>query len=220
VADVDADGNSEIVVVANDYAVHEPPWDQCFAREGFAPLHGVYVFGDAHDRWVGTRAIWNQHAYHVTNVDADGTVPAVEPDNWTTEGLDNFRQNVQGAGVFNAPDLVVLALSVDLSACPRSATLQARVANVGSLGVEAGVPVAFYEGTTADPAALLGTAATTVSLLPGASALVTLVVPLGAGPTYDFLAMVDDDGAGAGIVEECREDNNDATIEGVDCVLI
>jgi hypothetical protein len=32
--------------------------------------------------------------------------------------------------------------------------------------------------------------------------------------------MVDDDGAGAGIVEECREDNNDATIEGVDCVLI
>jgi hypothetical protein len=219
VVDVDGDGNSEIVMVANDWAAGSPPYS-CPSTPGFVPRHGVFVYGDEHDRWVGTRRIWNEHSYHVTNVNADGTVPAGEVPNWTTEGLNNFRQNVQGAEVFNAPDLVLLALSVDLGDCPRTATLQARVANAGSLGVEAGIPVAFYEGTVADPDALLGTAATTVPLLPGASTMVTLVVSLGPGPAYSFLAVVDDDGTGAGSVVECREDNNEASIAGVDCLLL
>jgi len=59
VADVDADGNAEIVAVANN---------NC----GFGPQRGVYVFGDANDNWVTTRRIWNQHTYHITNVRDDG----------------------------------------------------------------------------------------------------------------------------------------------------
>jgi hypothetical protein len=44
VVDVDGDGNSEIVVVANDVA------NNCAAIEGYEPRHGVFVYGDAFDR--------------------------------------------------------------------------------------------------------------------------------------------------------------------------
>ena len=219
VVDVDADGNSEIVAVANNRSptlvtqcqTADPAWDG--AREG------VFVYGDARDQWVRTRRVWNQHAYHVTNVAADGTVPRDEPHNWETPGLNNYRQNAQGEGVFNAPDLEV-GLEVALTGCPDSVTLRARVRNVGNLGVSAGVPVTFYEGTLAMPGGVIGTVSTAVDLLPGASTLVEIEAPLVGDPPYEFHVRVDDDGAGASIVEECREDNNDSELGEVDCELL
>ena len=65
------------------------------------------VFGDATGTWVRTRRVWNEHAYHVTNVDEDGTIPANELPNWKQPGLNNFRQNKQPGSEFAAPDAVV-----------------------------------------------------------------------------------------------------------------
>jgi hypothetical protein len=75
VADIDNDGSAEIVVVSNG---------------GEAP---VRVFHDSQDRWVPARRIWNQHAYHVTNVREDGTLPAVQPPSW--QQLNTFRTQAQ-----------------------------------------------------------------------------------------------------------------------------
>jgi hypothetical protein len=83
VADVDADGHAEIVAVANN---------NC----GYGPQRGVYVFGDPAGGWVPTRRIWNEHTYHITNVAADGSIPAVELNNWDQPGLNNFRLNEFG----------------------------------------------------------------------------------------------------------------------------
>jgi WD40 repeat protein len=83
VADVDGDGAAEILVVENNHAA-----------PGF---NGIRVFGDPTDGWVGTRGIWNQHAYSVTNVNDDGTIPARPATNWLTPGLNNFRSNAPGA---------------------------------------------------------------------------------------------------------------------------
>lgn len=220
VADVDADGNSEIVIVANDRNATlrtqclsaDPSWD--------GARRGIFVYGDARDQWVRTRRVWNQHAYHVTNVTPAGEIPRIEADNWSVPGLNNYRQNAQGDGVFNAPDLKVLALEVNLSGCPSSAVLRARVSNEGSLGVVAGVPVAFYRGTSADPAQLIGVALTSVPLLPGATTVVEMIAPLTGAAPYAFLAVVDDDGAGAGIVTECDEDDNAASIADVTCDIV
>ena len=216
VADVDGDGNSEIVLVANDTGYD----GRCDWAGSYVARHGVFAYGDASDRWVPTRRIWNQHTYHVTNVNADGSVPAVELNNWESDELNNYRQNVQGAGIFNAPDLTIIALSVDLSGCPGTVTLQARVSNIGSLGVPSGTIVAFYEGTLDAIGRLLGTAVVTVDLLPGASTLVTLTTPLEGSPPFAFVAIVDDDGTGTGVVEECNEDNNAAAIDGIDCDIV
>jgi hypothetical protein len=83
VADVDGDNNAEIVAVANN---------NC----GYGPQRGVYVFGDPTNTWVQTRRLWNQHTYHITNIRADGTIPAVQQNNWEVPGLNNFRLNEFG----------------------------------------------------------------------------------------------------------------------------
>lgn len=220
VADVDADGNSEIVIVANDRTAG--PRDRCIAAypSWDGARRGLFVYGDTLDQWVGTRRIWNQHAYHVTNVSAAGVVPMTEVDNWSS-GLNNYRQNTQGEGAFNAPDLAVLALEAVLDGCPASVTLRARVTNEGSLGVPAGVPVSFYSGTPAMRGALLGTASTIIALLPGASTVVELAdVPLEGMAPYSFVAFVDDDGAGVGLVPECDEDDNAGTIGDLTCDIL
>ncbi|UJR87244.1 Hypothetical protein I5071_360 (plasmid) [Sandaracinus amylolyticus] len=47
--------------------------DVCRAQH--AGCHaGIRVFRDNRDRWASSRTIWNQHAYHVTNVEDDGTI--------------------------------------------------------------------------------------------------------------------------------------------------
>ncbi len=221
VADVDADGNSEIVIVANDRnaALRTQCHDADSSWDG--ARRGLFVYGDTRNQWVRTRRIWNQHSYHVTNVDASGVIPAVEANNWSTPGLNDYRQNTQGEGVFNAPDLAVLALEAVLDHCPASATLRARIVNEGNLGVAAGVNVSFYPGTPDMPGALLGTVATTVPLLPGASTVVELAdVPLSGDPPYSFFAVADDDGTSTGAVAECHEDNNTGTIADLDCQIL
>lgn len=199
VVDVDADGNSEILIVANQLAC-----------TGQTPRYGLYVYGDMNDEWVPTRRVWTQHAYHVTNATSDGNVPMVEADNWITAGLNNYRQNVQGDGVFNAPDLTV-DLSVSLSVCGQGMIeLLARVSNQGALGVPMGVEVSFYEGTDAT-GTLLGTAATTMPLLPGQSQVVSVTTAAPVGDT-DYFAVVD--GSSAITVAECNGSNNtDLTTE-------
>ncbi|MCA9582265.1 MAG: VCBS repeat-containing protein, partial [Myxococcales bacterium] len=156
VADVDSDGNSEIIIVANSN--HPGVTGTCGqgdpSYDGIR--NGVFVYGDKLDQWMRTRRVWNQHTYHVTNVFSSGEIPAVEVDNWSSPGLNNYRQNTQGEGVFNAPDLAIQGLDVTIKGCPKSVILGARVVNEGSLGVAAGVPVSFYYGTPTNPGALIG----------------------------------------------------------------
>ncbi|MDX2089624.1 MAG: VCBS repeat-containing protein [Kofleriaceae bacterium] len=90
VADIDNDGSAEIVVVSNAY-------------QGASPT--VQVIRDRQDRWIQARRIWNQHAYHVTNVREDGTIPQFAKKSW--EQLNTFRTNAQisGSGVCQPPIL-------------------------------------------------------------------------------------------------------------------
>jgi hypothetical protein len=194
VVDVDADGNSEILIVTNHLTACP-----------HASRQGLFVYGDTNDEWVPTRRVWTQHSYHVSNATSDGNVPLTETNNWTTAGLNNYRQNVQGDGVFNAPDLTV-ELTVGLNLCGQGQLeLRARVSNVGALGVLPGVDVSFFEGTGGTGIAL-GTGVTTVSLLPGASTVVTLAVPAPTVST-DYTVNVAGNSASL-IVAECDPNNN------------
>jgi len=207
VVDVDGDGNSEILVVANDgNAASECPTQTA--------KRGLYVFGDPMDRWVPTRKVWTQHAYHVTNATSDGNVPLTEPTNWTQPGLNDYRKNAQGEGVFNAPDLAV-ELAVDLDQCAANQlVLDARVTNLGALGVPPGVVVTFYQGTDAT-GTVLGTATTTQPVLPGGSVHAKLPIPEPASP-QNYFGVVDS----ANTVSECDEGNNTDDVAGASCAVI
>lgn len=119
VADVDSDGKADIIVTANTIG-------------GFGPYRGVFVYSNP--SWVSTRKIWNQHAYSITNVNDDGTIPRYPQPNWLTPGLNNFRLNTfsEPERVLGAPDFVPSFLRSDASSFPSSASLTARVGNGGS----------------------------------------------------------------------------------------
>ncbi|MCA9708285.1 MAG: VCBS repeat-containing protein [Myxococcales bacterium] len=211
VVDVDDDGNSEVLVVAND--AHS----SCAAIPGYTNLRGVRSFGDTFDQWVQTRRVWTQHTYHVTNASAGGHVPPLEIDNWTQPDLNNYRQNVQGEGVFNAPDLTV-ELVVGLGSClEQELELRATVRNVGSLGVPANIDVTLYEGTDSNGAPV-GTMPTPVALLPGAQTVLSWTVPFPSGsPALSFYVEVDGTGPAPGVVTECDESNNSASTVTAEC---
>lgn len=191
VADVDADGNSELVAVANN---------NC----GFGSQRGVYVFGSQTDSWVPTRQIWNQHTYHITNINDDGTIPIVEANNWLTPAGDpynNYRQNTLSDGLspLSAPDLTASFIQL----APGSLT--ARIGNGGAVLVGAGIPVSFYDGDPSGAGVLIGTTATLGPLQPGEFEDVTLVAAL---PPTEVWVAADDSGGLVSTENECDEDNN------------
>ena len=220
VVDVDRDGNSEIVVPANNDQIARddcrPAWRAAFGYASDAEIparfrngtQGIFVLGDPGDRWVRTRPVWNQYAYSVTHVDDLGGIPATPPDNWTVEGLNNFRQNVQGEGVFNAPNLTV-DLEVVAACGSREVRLSAVVRNAGSRGVPAGVPVEIVQ-TAPAPGGVVATLMTTRPLLPGGTERLTAVAS--DQPTdveLRFEVRVDGDTATSTVVE-CNEEDNAA----------
>ena len=157
---------------------------------------------------------------HITNINADGTLPLPENISWGPNGLNNYRVSSQGKGVFNAPDLAV-GLEVSTKPCPGGLELRARVSNNGSLGVPAGIKVDFYLGTSAS-GELLAEKTTTGNLLPGASEIVTYTFSLtGRTPPFQFFVTVDDGsidgGASASAVPECNEANNSGGADGISC---
>ncbi len=169
-----------------------------------AAATGIRVLADSVDRWVNTRTIWNQHAYAVTNINDDGTVPRTSAwqRNWLTPGLNNFRQNSPGSGLPGAaPDLTVKEAKVTCD--PTGPTVTADVCNRGTEPVADGVPVAVYDGAT--PPMVRCTTATTTRLYPGTCATVSCTWTGASGPGS---VVVDDRGDGTGIDRECREDNN------------
>ncbi len=202
VADVDADGQADLVVVANSYSGITCPDDASKQK-------GLRVFSAMGGQWVRTRRVWNQHAYHVTNVEEDGTIPAKELPNWTQPRLNNFRQNVQPIGEFSAPDLIVTVEPPPCNVTPYA--LIARVRNIGQASVPAGIPVGFYQGNPSQGGTLLGIAATSLALYPAEAEDVKLVIAnpsdaitSGASAIYAVV----DHGQPQHAWAECRTDNN------------
>jgi hypothetical protein len=199
VADVDNDGRADIVAVSNNYSSIT-----CEATK----QTGVRIYGDAKGQWVRTRRIWNQHAYHVTNVNEDGSIPAVQQPNWTVVGLNNFRQNVQPQGEFAAPDLIV-TLRKDCP--PEPYALVGRVRNIGESSAPPGVPVYFYEGDPDMGGVLLGSGETVKTLYPAEAEDVALPLPDAPASVLDGTStiwVVVDDAMPTHEWQECRVDNN------------
>lgn len=166
VADVNNDGHAEIVIVSNRYRSnkHCPDSpentigevDDCILsimngdytkRTGTS---GVRVFsgeqqtddGLIPSKWMPTRNIYNQHAYSITNVLDDGTIPAHVRSNWTIPELNNFRLNT-----LREPSHYQLYINIyetSISSphnCSAKQPVYFTVYNSGRVPVEAGMPI-------------------------------------------------------------------------------
>ncbi len=135
IADVDGDGHAEIIAGHNPY-------------QGGKERYGISVIGDMADTWSSTRPIWNQHAYHITNVNDDASIPANAESNW--ESYNNFRSGdiYAGQGTL-VPNLVAEIIDLCETECDYGQLwVLARVRNEGATDVEAGVQVEIYSGAT------------------------------------------------------------------------
>jgi hypothetical protein len=184
------------------------------AHPGPSTAMGVRVVGDQLGRWVDTRRIWNQHAYSVTNVLGNGTIPRTSEwlRNWQDPSLNNFRQNApgDGAGAGLMPDLTIGSAS--FTCVGTNAEIELEVCNRGTEPVADGVALAVRDG-----AQEVCAAATQNALYPGFCALVTCVYENAPAQPSTLEATVDNTGADQGIHLECREDNNSLSIPDVAC---
>jgi len=199
IADVDADNNAEIIVASNDYA--------------YGSHHGIRVLGDAKDHWVSTRKIWNQHAYHITNVNEDGSIPAAEAPSWLAHNT--YRCNLQMQyDPLASPDGLPIPWPIDTIACPDKVLLTVIVRNIGTLPLPKGTEVGFFKGPP-ENGLLAGKVLLKEELEPGDETSVEFYLDVKGTPgTIDVYVVVDPDGK----VSECAEDNNSAVIPGVGCV--
>jgi hypothetical protein len=173
--------------------------------------------------WVGTRTLWNQHTYHVSNICDDrdsachapnryGAIPKAEIRNWNVAWLNNFRQNVQDRGVFDAPDATV---SLAIPECASPVVLRPSVRNVGLASLPAGVVV---EGVVLPSGKALGRATTTRALLPGQLETLSIqAMPGDAAPTDSFQARIVLDPMNP-TFRQCRDDNDASGIVKASCI--
>ncbi len=193
IADVDNDGQADIVVASNAYA---------FDCQG-TKQSGIRVIQSASKSWVRTRRVWNQHTYHITNVEEDGTIPTHEVANWTVPGLNNFRQNKQPGSEFAAADATVAVQA----RCSGAFGVRVEVRNLGSAPLPPGVAVDVFAG--APPSGtLLASAATTLTLYLAQAELLSIDLPNAPADVQNGSTLVYATVTPPAGVVECRTDNN------------
>ncbi|MGH9387269.1 MAG: PKD domain-containing protein [Vicinamibacterales bacterium] len=132
VADVDNDGHADIVVTTDRF------FETTLANTG------VFVLQDVANRWVRTRRIWNQHSYHITNINEDGTVPLAETPHWLLRGLNSFRLNalVPDGSEDNTDTFQYVATDGQLDSNIATVHLAVRKPNSAPRITSSGVPMA------------------------------------------------------------------------------
>ncbi|MEZ4381337.1 MAG: VCBS repeat-containing protein [Nannocystaceae bacterium] len=137
VADVDNDGEVEIVVAHNTLF-------------GNGPETGVTVLGDLDASWRPGRRIWNQHAYSITNVDDHAAIPAKPAANWLT--YNNFRSgDLSAPDGLSAPDLELVVPDACARECVGDdAQIWFQLGNSGGVAQLAGAEVEVYGVTNGE----------------------------------------------------------------------
>ena len=204
IADVDGDDHAEIIV--------------CHANFGRA----LSVYADEDNSWRPARRVWNQHAYSITNVTDTLGIPTQVPPSFSTHNTWHAAssETVGPTGHLGPIDVGAEILGVCLDSC-RSETIElwARLTNPSPATIPADhVSLSLYADTSTGRV-LLGTARNSTEVGPGQTGGdVRFFVP----PTVGFSAtrfqvVADDLGGGVGVLTECAEANNTATLEGALC---
>lgn len=202
IVDVDGDGMTEIVI------------PQGGGHHGLAQT-GVYVLGSADASWMGNREVWNQHAYSITNINDDLSVPAPARSNWPE--FNTFRSgDLQPLSGGALADAIPYARTCEEPCEGGEVVIYVKVGNGGLGQMRGGVPVSLY----AEDGGELRHLETVFTAEPLDSGLNSEVlefrIPDRFFPEGVAYVVVDDD-SGVGQVAECHEDNNQARLEGLYC---
>lgn len=203
VVDVDGDGQAEIVVPNGG------------GHDG-SHAGGLYVLGSASNSWLAGRQVWNQHAYNITNINDDLSVPSPPDSNWPLHN--NFRSGdphpVSGDGSGDAVPTAELCMD---ECRDGHAIAYARVGNSGAAPIRAGVPVSLYVHGADGSKTHTATEWTLHPVQPGeTSDLLTFTLPMTGLLEANLVIEVDDDNH-VQYVNECVETNNSVSLPVPTC---
>ena len=192
VADIDGDNQAEIVV----------------CHDGFGS-GAVSAYGDQDESWASARPLWNQHAYSITNINDDLSIPVDATPNFTL--YNNWHAGVARVGSDALiEDLSGLINNVCEDDCDRGQlTVTFQVNNLSERDFEGLIQVSFYAIVGGAPL-LLDTVDVDLSLESARSTEginAVIAAPDGVDAS-GILMRVDDDGTGTGWLSECSELDN------------
>ncbi|WP_457618396.1 FG-GAP-like repeat-containing protein, partial [Lutibacter sp.] len=232
IADVDNDGQAEIVLVSNNTG-------------GYAGKGELSIFkAGAGTNWVDARDVWNQRGYHYTNVNDDLTIPIQEqstivatPQGGTEHHLNTYMTQLSESLIFlNGADVGLIPTadaSVQINnisgVCP-NIYVTFTVSNTGDVAIPINTPVSFYDSDpTIAGANYLGTIQITSSINVGQSGSFNgMITTASNSPAiFTLFALVNEDGSDAipivlndlGIngIQECDYTNNINSYASVTC---
>lgn len=196
VADVDADGHADLITVSNDYGT--PP-------NATTLVHGIRVYQDENNSWVNTRSVWNQHAYSITNVNDDLTIPARPQPSWLAHNTYRLNKRLDISATAVA-DATASYLRVRDGGGTTPSRITVRVGNGGALSTPTGLKVAFYNGASGNT--VLGAALTSRALAAGEYEDLGIDVSGSLAAIAIVRVVVDDDGTGKSAITDFDRNNN------------
>jgi len=187
-ADVDNDGSAEIVVASNWYS-----------------FYGLAVYGHDGDGWAKSGPTWGTHDFAVTNLEPDGAVPSPAPLSWDVHNVFRARPVLDDPGI---PDLIPVFGDHCVASCADGPVkISWGIANQGGTTVYDLIPVALF---TVSGGIETWIDAQYVGPIPAGQQIPGGIFELHPDQWGDgFRIRVDDNGYGAGAVEECDESNNE-----------
>ena len=194
IADVDNDDAAEIIITHNNIS---------------GPHSGVTVIEDATDSWQGGRKIWNQHAYSITNVNEDGTIPMIPDPNWLS--YNNFRSGDLIAATGGAQaDLFTQVVFVCTDECGQdSLDVLVTVGNQGTLDVDIPTTLELWALKADGTRVILDIVMINDPIFSGTQ-LEGIVFEINHPEVASFVDIIAISDA-AGLISECNESNNEAS---------
>lgn len=213
VADVDADGSTEMCVPCG--FDDNKAWEE-FDDLNYSRYSHIRVYKSAAEPWVPARRVWNQHGYFNVNVNDDLTIPKRQQKHHLvfstgscTTGpnrpLNGFLNqspflNSLGCPTYASPDLAYVdnSLVVNPPTCPaQKFTVSFRITNKGDQVLDGTVPITFYNGNPAAAGAVkLGSINVNLTAFgPGDEFAITNAEVTGPGSPFTLFIVLNDNGS-------------------------
>ena len=200
VADIDNDGSIEMVVV-NGGSHYD------------GNSRGIFTIGSATNSWQRGRQVWNQHAYSITNINEDLSIPERPRSNWPE--YNNFRSgDVNPIAGSSAADAVPLAEPCLLECYLDRIDLVVRVGNQGPAPMRSGLVIRVSTKGANGSDVFLAEQLTEELISPGgASEEYRFVIHPEAIKNETLIVTVDE----GDFVSECSEGNNRIELQNISC---
>lgn len=214
VLDVDADGQTEIVISCTPTGSNTGT---------------IAALESAGTPWLNSRQVWNQHAYFVTNVNNNLSIPTVQA-NPSSSSFNGFMNQTAGIGGGNTPLAAAdVSFSVQSIQCDSVSTVTVQICNTGDNIFPAGGQLTLYaDNPTSVATTVVDSIFTSQNIAPGNCITETFSLNQTTGIIY---GVVNDDASlpspfdlstdfPSTNVPECDYTNNMTPIDLANCTTV